>query len=285
MRYWNRNLITSTESEPTSSSASGIFDLTSQLIYKNASKWPATQASSGLVTTSLIVHLDAGDTNSYPGSGTTWTDLSGNNNDGTLVNGPTFNSANGGSIEFDGTNDDVTLGTQINSAITETDITVSFWTYLDTTSGDRAFVAMNQVSTGSPLVIWHDASVFSRDNTGAGDAGGGTSNAIVAMVTDTSSSKRFSTSSNALSANTWHNVAVVLDVTNNAFYTYIDGAEDAKYVSTNTSLGLKSTSNSFDIGGASYAYLDGRIAHFLVYTKALTASEVLQNYNALSGRF
>jgi hypothetical protein len=239
----------------------------------------------GIVTDGLVLALDAGRTLSYSGSGTTWTDLSDNSNNGTLTNGPTFSSDNFGAIVFDGTNDTVSLGTQINSDITETDITVSFWTYLDSTSGDRAFVAMSSVATGVPLIIWHDASVSVRDNTGAGDVGGGTSNAIVVMVSDTSGSKRFSTSNNALSASTWHNVSVVLDVTNNAFYTYIDGVEEAKYVSTNTSLGLKSTSNSFIIGGASLAYLDGRIANFQVYTKALTASEVLQNYNAIKGRY
>ena len=239
----------------------------------------------GLVTDQLVLALDAARTLSYSGSGTTWTDLSGNGNNGTLTNGPTFSSDNFGAIVFDGSNDSISLGTQINSDITETNITVSFWTYLDTTSGDRAFVAMSSVATGVPLIIWHDASVSVRDNTGTGDVGGGTSNAIVVMVSDTNGSKRFSTSNNALSVSTWHNVSVVLDVTNNAFYTYIDGVEEAKYVSTNTSLGLKSTSNSFKIGGATAAYLDGRIANFLVYTKALTASEVLQNYNALKGRY
>tara|TARA_A100001201_G_scaffold205_1_gene564 strand:+ start:216 stop:962 length:747 start_codon:yes stop_codon:yes gene_type:complete len=238
-----------------------------------------------IVTDNLVLALDAANVKSYPGSGTTWTDLSGKGNNGTLVNGPTFNSGNSGSIDLDGTNDSISLGTQINSDITETDITVSFWTYLDSTSGDRAFVAMSSVATGVPLIIWHDASVSVRDNTGTGDVGGGTSNAIVVMVSDTNSSKRFSTSNNALSASTWHNVSVVLDVTNNAFYTYIDGVEKAKYVSTNTSLGLKSSNNNFIIGGAALSYLDGRISNFNVYTKALTAAEVKQNYNALRGRY
>ena len=199
--------------------------------------------------------------------------------------GPTATYNDDPYFDFDGSNDTISLGTQINSDITETDITVSFWTYLDSTSGDRAFVAMSSVATGVPLIIWHDASVSSRDNTGTGDVGGGTTNAIVVMVSDTNGSKRFSTSNNALSASTWHNVSVVLDVTNNAFYTYIDGVEEAKYVSTNTSLGLKSSNNNFIIGGAALAYLDGRISNFNVYTKALTAAEVKQNYDALKGRY
>ena len=58
-----------------------------------------------IVTDGLVFCVDAGDKMSYPGAGTTWTDLSKNRNNGTLTNGPTFNSANGGSIVFDGTND------------------------------------------------------------------------------------------------------------------------------------------------------------------------------------
>jgi hypothetical protein len=61
--------------------------------------------SSGIVTDGLVLWLDAGNTPSYPGSGTAWTDLSGNKNNGTLTNGATYNSGNGGSIVFDGNND------------------------------------------------------------------------------------------------------------------------------------------------------------------------------------
>ena len=57
----------------------------------------------------LVLALDAANTKSYPGSGTTWTDLSGRGNTGTLTNGPTYSSANGGSIVFDGTNDYVVV--------------------------------------------------------------------------------------------------------------------------------------------------------------------------------
>lgn len=60
-----------------------------------------------IVTNGLVLHLDAGDTASYPVTGTTWTDLSGNGNNGTLVNGVGYNSANGGSLVFDGVNDRV----------------------------------------------------------------------------------------------------------------------------------------------------------------------------------
>ena len=58
----------------------------------------------------LILNLDAGNPSSYPGSGTTWFDLTSNNNNGILINGPTFDSGNGGSITFDGIDDYVDCG-------------------------------------------------------------------------------------------------------------------------------------------------------------------------------
>ena len=70
----------------------------------------ATEYANGkIVTNGLVLSLDAADRNSYPGTGTTWRDMSGNGNNGTLTDGPTFNSNNGGSIVFDGTNDYVAL--------------------------------------------------------------------------------------------------------------------------------------------------------------------------------
>jgi hypothetical protein len=68
-----------------------------------------------IVTNGLVLCLDAGNSKSYPGTGTTWTDLSGNGNNGTLTDGPTYSSSNGGSIVFDGTNDYIDLGNTTSS--------------------------------------------------------------------------------------------------------------------------------------------------------------------------
>ena len=70
----------------------------------------SAHANPDIVTDGLVLCLDAADKKSYPGSGTTWTDRSGNGNNSTLTNGPTFDSANGGSIVFDGS-DDISLTT------------------------------------------------------------------------------------------------------------------------------------------------------------------------------
>jgi hypothetical protein len=77
-----------------------------------------------IVTDGLVLALDAGSKKSYAGSGTTWKDLSGNGNNGTLVNGPTFNSANGGSIVFDGVDDYVLLPNIVENSNSSTTIEV-----------------------------------------------------------------------------------------------------------------------------------------------------------------
>ena len=73
----------------------------------------ATLYSPKIVTNGLVLCLDAGNNKSYPGSGTTWNDLSGNNNTGSLVNGPTFTGSFGGSVAFDGVNDYVACPTSL----------------------------------------------------------------------------------------------------------------------------------------------------------------------------
>ena len=79
-----------------------------------------------IVTDGLVFCVDAANKRSYPGVGTTWTDLTANKNNGTLTNGPTFDSANGGSIVFDGTNDYVDLGSSL-SISTSSPFSVEFW--------------------------------------------------------------------------------------------------------------------------------------------------------------
>ena len=93
---------------------------------------------SELVSDGLVLNLDAGDPRSYPSSGTTWTDLSGNGNTGTLTNGPTYSNGNGGALVFNGTNSYVTVGSfssNLNAANNSPNITISFWANLTRKSG------------------------------------------------------------------------------------------------------------------------------------------------------
>ena len=87
-----------------------------------------------IVTNGLVLCLDAGNTKSYPGSGTAWNNLSSTSNNGTLTNGPTYDSTNGGSLIFDGTNDYIQSGSFSN--LLTADITVETWIYLTAASSD-----------------------------------------------------------------------------------------------------------------------------------------------------
>ena len=91
----------------------------------------ASHAGPNAVEDGLILALDAGNTKSYPGSGTTWTDLSGNGNNGTLVNGVGYNSDYGGSLSFDGTNDYIDITSLAPLADTSA-VTMEAWVNVDT---------------------------------------------------------------------------------------------------------------------------------------------------------
>jgi hypothetical protein len=80
-----------------------------------------------IVTDGLVLYLDAANISSYSGSGTTWTDLSRSGNNGTLVNNPTFDSANKGSIVFDGVDDFINCGNSPILVFGTLDFTVSIW--------------------------------------------------------------------------------------------------------------------------------------------------------------
>jgi hypothetical protein len=116
----NGSVIGSTVTPSFLSGATGIWGIQNVEIANRQIIWPTN-----IVTNGLVLFLDANNTNSYPGSGTSWYDLSGNGNTGTLTNGPTFNSANGGSIVFDGIDDYVNVANA--SSLNASAQTISVW--------------------------------------------------------------------------------------------------------------------------------------------------------------
>ena len=93
-----------------------------------------------LVTDGLVLCVDAANTKSYPGSGTTWTDLSGKGNDGSLINGAAFDSGNNGSINIDGSNDRIDVAYSPTLAFSNGIISSEIWVYVDS------------LTTGFPLI-------------------------------------------------------------------------------------------------------------------------------------
>ena len=215
-----------------------------------------------IITNGLVLSLDAANTKSYPGSGTTWRDLSGNNNSGSLVNGPTFNSANGGSIVFDGNDDYISISQNINPP----NITLEFF-YKALISTPYEYLISNArdccgPQNGYELHIVNGVPRFSIWNS------------TQAAVNGTST----------LTDQIYHITA-----------TY-DGSQMKIYQNSiltgiaNSALGIGSSpSFNLAIGGMGFnpaVYnLTGNIYVGRVYNRALSASEVQQNYNALKSRF
>jgi hypothetical protein len=226
----------------------------------------------GIVKDGLILNLDAAKRDSYPRSGTVWNDISGFQNSGTLINGPTFNSSNGGSIVFDGVDDRVSRTTNIN---TGQNFTVNAWIYptlLGTTR--RAIVASSYNYTS--LNGWN----FST-------AGGGTNNTFFFSVGNDNAYRV--ALANTLSLNQWAYISAVCQNGGGSINLYKNGIETSYVLTSLSTNTLIYTYPQFNVGYRDTAGLTdpytGNIAQVTIYNKTLTSSEVLQNYNATKGRY
>ena len=216
-----------------------------------------------IVTDGLVLCVDAANKRSYPGTGTTWNDLVGAN-DGTLTNGPTFSSANGGSIVFDGTNDYVDVsGTASLNAPISTDITISTWIYVTKNNAWQGVITKNRSTlTQVGLFLSSDNKfVFGFSGTGGNLLG------------------------SSFSTNIWYNV-VAVQKANTSRKIYLNGLLDATKTS---SFGTTSSgSETFRLGQATGTneYFGGRISNAIIYyNKALSTDEIRQNYEATVGRY
>jgi hypothetical protein len=217
-----------------------------------------------VVTDGLVMYLDAGNNRSYASGSTSWLDLSRGGNNGSLVNGPTFSSANGGSIVFDGTNDFVS-GSNI---ILTTEGTLIVW-----------FKTSNTYSNSYLLSL-----PFSSGGNNGFDLGFGGSNNFRGIITTTLGGSIPLSYITTYSDNQWHMGALTYAAFSSVLY--YDGI--SRTVSTQNSGILRQTTNGeFNIArfGSFGAYVAANIALAQIYNKALSAQEVLQNYNALKGRF
>ena len=227
--------------------------------------------ASPIVTDGLVFAVDAANYESYPGSGTTWSDLAGSN-DGTLTNGPTFDSGNGGSIVFDGTDDKAT-STLTSNTIFNSTFTVSTWfkqTDTDNTSFPRLFdKADNGTSTNNGF------SVFLYDSDGSD-----TDSVLYIKITN----QPLQAGTLLFNVNTWYNVTIVF--TEDNYKTYVNGGS-VTTTSHGRSLSSITTSNGFVIANIadSNRPFEGNIAMTSIYNRELTQAENTQNYNALKSRF
>ena len=213
-------------------------------------------------TTNLVLHLDAGNSSSYSGSGTTWTDLSSSSNNGTLTNGVTYSSDNGGVLVFDGTDDYVVTSSDMFNA--NANFTFSMWFNSDSFAVQRTFVAD----------VDNSQSLFLRYNNGI-------------QLVNSNTEILGSFSSSTLSTNTWYNITFTKSST--TYTLYINGSS----VSSLTGISHSFTHSPTTIGANKNnapppAYknnFDGKIGQVLAYSSALSDDLIQQNYNALKSRY
>jgi len=216
-----------------------------------------------IVEDGLVLALDAANVKSYPGSGTNWTDLSGNGNNGTLTNGPTFDSANLGSISFDGVDDYIDMGDKFNTLTG----TISFWIKLT-----------NSISVPSS----QNQRPWGKNGNFESRWGGGNTTSNASLINDIGASNSTQTVQNEWLNTVWYNIATTYDESTNTSKIYVQGVLNA----TGTAGNVTGLTGNFNIGRSSTGgYIDGKISNFLIYDRVLLSTEVLQNYNATKGRF
>jgi len=216
-----------------------------------------------IVTSGLVLNLDAANPQSYAGTGTTWTDLSGNSNNGTLTSGPTFDVAGGRNISFNGFTNYV-AGTNTSSLQLTGDLTVAAWVKLGNNSSQGIFEKMYYAPYNGYGITKQDG-LF-----------------------------KFWTASASVWAYTVSNTTYVAD----SRWYYVTGVRTSgvNRLFVNAVLQTDSQSpplaNSGDIYviGRYYSnvngyYLGGNISSVTAYNRALSAAEVTQNFSALRGRY
>ena len=232
------------------------------------------KVSSKIVTDGLVLYLDSGNPNSYTSGSTIWNDLTNINNNVNLINGPTFDTNNGGSIFFDGTND--YINTNFIQTIGTGDTTYDVWFKTSFAQTGSIINVRNASATQFTITICTDG-VSGSPLVGSN---------ILIYSYDGSLDRGFETTE-TWTDNVWHNVVGVHTSTTDKLY--VDGI--LRGFVTTSPLNINNTTKlrigALGNGVSEYPgwYFDGSISNVKVYNKSLTDSEVLQNYNALKNRF
>jgi hypothetical protein len=222
-----------------------------------------------IVTDGLVLHLDAADKNSYPGSGSTWYDLSGNNH-GALTNGPVFDNSNAGSLIFDNVNDYVSLGTPSSLNAVQVPLTICVWAKSNGFGSYDVLWGVDKSTSGGALysMMRLDYGVFK-------------------YYTSTSSGGFQARGTFTASANVWNFYAVVMSgsIASPIVTMYLNNSSE-----TSTFSSLSATPDltvDFRIGSNQRANecWNGNISNVMWYNQPLQQKEIQQNYLATKGRF
>jgi hypothetical protein len=222
-----------------------------------------------IVTDGLVLCLDAANVKSYPGSGTTWSDLSGNGNNGTLRNSPTYSTDNLGKFVLDAVNDDIDCGNGSSINFGTGDFTVSVW-----------FRRFSNATTNLRLLS-KAAGSDTADAANAGFSFFGSNTGLTFAINPTAT--RTSIGAASYSVNEWVNVIGLLE----------RGVSMRAY--KNANLTASTTAPAGSVSGTTSLFIGtnvgvnlfwaGEISNVSLYNKALTLAEIQQNFNAHRGRY
>jgi hypothetical protein len=236
-----------------------------------------------VVTDGLVLYVDAANPNSYVSGSTTWRDISRGGNNGTLVNGPTFSSANGGYITCDGTNDYIEVLDNPSLDFGSGSFTVEYWfRKLQTTTAYDNIWGPNKWRVGSPGTNeW----VLTIGNGSGGSGGNGNNYSFIVEVGTTTYGT--GESSEVLSLNVWYQLIGIRE--GGTLKTYLNGIlkQNVSPAGFTPSSSINNLGRNLRINNSTadvfYTAADNSILR--IYNRALSATEVLQNYNATKTRF
>lgn len=216
--------------------------------------------------------LDAGYVSSYPRQGTTWRDLGGNARNGTLTNGPTFSSADGGSIVFDGTNDFVTSSTTAFK-LEAFDWSLSSWWKANGAQADFASImSLNFILSNISQGSW----AFKVKNAAAQNVFSFSYASALNTIVDV-------TSSAACNDGNWHYLVITRSGT--SCIMYMDAVSVGTFTLPSNFIFQGATNAVLGYTPRDNAYIKGNVAFCSINGFALTAAQVTSNFNALKGRF
>lgn len=239
----------------------------------------STQYAFGkIVTDGLVLTLNAADKTSYPGSGTSWYDLSGNNNSGSLTNGPTFSTDGGGSIVFDGADDYVDCGPSSTLNFGTGNFTLCAW-FKTNTSLRRTILSRFDYNGVGTIERGYYIDVLATGKIRTAFETDGTNYRVTDSNTVVNTNSYFYVTSTRTNATT---ISV-----------YINGVfETSNTLTQGTPSNIDTVTAPFSIGRrADYQtptftnYFIGSVYSTQIYNRTLSAIEILQNYNAQKGRF
>ena len=218
--------------------------------------------SPSIVTDGLVLCLDAANTKSYPGSGTTWTDISGKGYDGTLTNGPTFSSNYGGNIVFDGSNDFIT-GVHNSELNLRNDVTVECWFRRTGSRSTWARIFGKGNGSNRTYGLWYHVNqnkfLYQR-------YGPSTMNINITKT---------------VVLNTWYHMVGTSSGSTHTLY--VNGV---KIGTSSISTTFHSSTDPYKVGSHDNNYHHiGDVSNCRIYNRGLSEAEVKQNYNAHKGRF